>query len=348
MPPRNRDSRSLNLTVVAVVLWLATCNGIVYSQTSCRCARKHTAQSREQSNVDLEIAKIYVGLKNWPEAESHYVLAAKDPSSRREALAGLANVRSKFNAEKLVGETAPLAAAKSYDDRDIHPKSEDLYRNTATNSAITDETRKSALAGLEKALDSQKRDRMFTAVKEWTERIKSGLEFLFWLIALILGCILAGTAGRAIWKRRQIILFQEFKASSEDASRALSIILKHARARMQNPALAPGRTPGFLLLKMPTFSDELEPIEDLELGGSKIPFAAIAKELGKPKVQINGGFDASQPTGEIFAVIDGRGAKDQIYLNQAVRTQVPNQQQGDLFDFAYDVIVKASGAYANV
>ncbi len=348
-----REARTRRRSVATMALCLAVWGGMgLHGQTKCRCNVVHRARPKkpvkvEHVNADLEMAKIYAGMKNWPEAETHYVLAAQDPASRKEALAGLAEVRKRFNADKLAGEAAALTVAKSYADRDIQPEAEKLYQGSATNAAVSEGTRGAARAGLAKALDAQETDRLFASIKEWTERVKSSMESLFWVIALLLGFFLACTALQAIARRRKLILLHEFKSSSDEASRALSVTLQHARARMQHPALAPGRMPGFLLLTMPTFSDELEPIEDLELGGSKIPFAALAKEWGRPRVQISGGFDAGKPAGEIFAVIEAKRASEQIYLNQAVRTQVPAQQQRDLFDFAYDVIVKASGAYVD-
>jgi hypothetical protein len=335
---------------MTALLLLAICAGpSIQAQSTCNCTQKKRHTSKRHVNADLEMAKIYVRLKNWSEAEAHFVLAARDPLSLREALVGLEDARSKVNAEKLAGDAAPLDAAKLFEERDIQSKAEEIYRTTAQNSAIAESTRKAAADGLAKALDAQRSDRWFATTKEWMERIKGWVEFLFWLVALVLGIILGRAVIGSILRRRKIILFHGFDTPSDETSRSLAIMLRQARVRMQNPWLSPvGVMPAVLVQNMPTFDSELEPIEDLELGGAKIPFAAIARIWGDPKVQVHGAFDALSPSGSIFAAIKKRGVEQELYRAQRVRTGVPSQQRGDLFNFAYDVIVRASKAFDDV
>jgi hypothetical protein len=206
--------------------------------------------------------------------------------------------------------------------------------------------RKSAADGLATALKAQEPDRRNASLKEWTERIRGLVEFLFWALVLLIGFFLASAIWNTISRMRKAILFHDFSTPSDETSRGLAILFKQARARMQNPSLSPVTVmPAVLIRNLPTFSDEVEPIEDLELGGAKIPFAAIAGVWGQPKIQISGGFDGLSPLGDIFAVIKRRGDNQPIYREQVVRTGVPSQQRSDLFDFAYDVIIRSSTAY---
>jgi hypothetical protein len=297
-------------------------------------------------NADLEMAKVYLRLRDWSEAEQHFVSATKDPISEPEALLGLEAARREADNERRVGIAAPLGVAKLYEKNDIEPKAEEIYRSTATNSSAPEDVRKSAADELATSIKAQEWDRRYAWLKEWTERVKGGVEFGFWALVVLIGVFLA----RAIWntlsRRRKAILFHDFSTPSDETSRGLAILFKQARARMQNPSLSPVTVMSPVLIRnLPTFSDEVEPIEDLELGGAKIPFAAIAKVWGEPKIQISGGFDGLSPLGGIFAVIKRRDDNQPIYWEQVVRTGVPSQQRSDLFDFAYDVIIRSSTAY---
>jgi hypothetical protein len=335
---------------MATFLLFAVCTDLpTKAQTSCNCVRKKRPTARKHINADLEMAKIYARLKNWSEAEVHFVLAARDPISQKEALAGLEASRMKFNAEKLAGDAAPLEAGKIYQKNDLEAKAEEIYRAAAVSPAVGEITRQTAAGRLIDALEAQKWDRWFSKFKEWMERLKGAVEFLFWALALVLGLIFCVSIIQSIRRRRKMILFHEFKAPNEELSRSLAVTFKHARVRMQNPWLSPaGVMPTVLVRNMPTFDDEFEPIEDLELGGAKIPFAFIAKIWGEPAVQVNGGFDGVSPLGSVFAVIKKRDKRRETYRGQGVRMGVPNVQRRDLLDFAYDVIVRASKAYDNV
>lgn len=346
--PSEQRMRCMAAAAAAFVL-------LVMSMTVCAQAatkhnhglpRKRQSSAQKHVNADLEIAKVYMRLKNWSEAEEHFVLAARDPLSQTEALTGLENARSEIDAEKDMGETAPMGVAKLYEDNDIQDKAEAIYQSAATNSTVSEDTRKSAAEGLARILKAQGGDRFFSSVKVWSERIEGLVESFFWVAALLLSFVLAWHIGGAIFKRRKAVLFQDFITPSEELSRSLSIIFKQARSRMQNPSLSPiGAMSAVLVQHMPTFSDEVEPIEDLEIGGAKLPFAAIARLWGEPRIQISGGFDGLSPLGSIFATIKRRGGEQEIHRDQIVRTGVPSQQRGDLFDFAYDLIVRSSTAY---
>src|SRR5262244_2571837 len=104
---------SLNLLVGICVL-LQIWPYALLSQNACQNAPRKRHSVRRNVNPDLELAKIYMRLENWTEAEQHFVLAAKDPLSQKEALAGVEESRKRANSLKLLDDAAPLGVAKAY------------------------------------------------------------------------------------------------------------------------------------------------------------------------------------------------------------------------------------------
>jgi len=165
-------------------------------------------------------------------------------------------------------------------------------------------------------------------------------------VVVFFAVVLTGATLLSIAKRRRIILIRPFAAPTDEYSKSLNIHLKYAREMMRNPALAPaGNVPPALVTTM-LFDDESDPIEDVELAGSKIPFSALAKLFGRPGVQVGGSFDGVAPLGNAFCFIETRGSKADDSVQHAIRLGVSDQQRQDLRDFAYDVIRKAITANA--
>jgi hypothetical protein len=149
--------------------------------------------------------------------------------------------------------------------------------------------------------------------------------------------------------RRKSIHIHPFVAPTEEIANGLAFNLKYARAMMQNPALSPAaQMPAALVASLLMFSDEVDPIEDLEVAGSKIPLASLASLFGRPAIQVSGGFDGIAPLGYAYSLVQTRNGKSDSFHRQLVRVGVPSQQRRDLLDFAYDVVVRATAAYASV
>jgi hypothetical protein len=293
------------------------------------------APAAKKPNVEIEIARKYAQLGDWSEAEAHFLAAAKDPDSQAEALAGLENARRKADE----AQTAVLAAGKYYEDADMWSKAEDLYRPAAADKSLTEEARKEIDQRLALVLEKQRGDRRWAAIKDWIERVVG-------FVVVFFAVVLTGATLLSIAKRRRIILIRPFAAPTDEYSKSLNIHLKYAREMMRNPALAPaGNVPPALVTTM-LFDDESDPIEDVELAGSKIPFSALAKLFGRPGVQVGGSFDGVAPLGNAFCFIETRGSKADDSVQHAIRLGVPDQQRQDLRDFAYDVIRKAITANA--
>ena len=289
----------------------------------------------KKPKVEIEMARKYTQLGDWSEAEAHFLAAAKDPDSQAEGLAGLENARRKADE----AQTAVLAAGKYYEDADMWSKAEDLYRPAAADKSLTEEARKEISQRLALVLEKQRGERRWAAIKDWIERVVGFVVILF-AVTLTVATLLS------IAKRRRIILIRPFVAPTDEYAKSLNIHLKYAREMMRNPALAPaGNVPPALVTTM-LFDDESDPIEDVELAGSKIPFSALAKLFGRPGVQVGGSFDGVAPLGNAFCFIETRGSKADDSVQHAIRLGVPDQQRQDLRDFAYDVIRKAITANA--
>jgi hypothetical protein len=296
------------------------------------------APAPKKPNVEIEIAKKYAQLEDWSEAEAHFLTAAKDPDSQAEALAGLESARRKADA----AQTAVLAAGKYYEDAEMWSKAEDLYRPAAADKSLSEEARKEIGERLALVLEKQQGDRRWAEAKDWMDRLTILVGYALIGFALVL----AVATFRSIAGRRRIILIRPFAASTDENAKGLAIQLKYAREMMRHPALAPaGQVPPALVTMM-LFDDETEPIEDVELAGSKIPFSALAKLFGKPGVQVDGSFDGVTPLGTAYSSIQTRGATADDFVQHAIRVGVPDQQRQDLRDFAYDVIRKAITANA--
>jgi hypothetical protein len=292
----------------------------------------------KKPNVEIEIAKKYVQLGDWSEAETHFLAAAKDPDSQAEALAGLENARRKVDET----QTAVLAVGKHYEDAEMWSKAEDLYRPAAADKSLSEEARKKIGERLPLVLEKQHWDRRWAEAKDWMDR----LTILVGYAVILFAPFLVGATVLSIVRRRRIILIRAFAAPTEEYAKGLAIHLKYAREMMRHPALAPAGNVPPALVTMMLFDDETEPIEDVELAGSKIPFSALAKLFGKPGVQVGGNFDAVTPLGNAFCFIETRCSKADDSVQHAIRLGVPDQQRQDLRDFAYDVIRKAITANA--
>jgi hypothetical protein len=293
---------------------------------------------RGVTNPEIEIAKKYAQLGDWSEAETHFLAAAKDPDNQAEALAGLENARRKADE----AQTAVLAVGKHYEDAEMWSKAEDLYRPAAADKSLSEETRKEIGQRLSLVLEKQRWDRRWAEAKDWMDRLTILVGYALIAFALVL----AVATFRSIAKRRRIILIRSFSAPTDEYAKGLAIHLKYAREMMRHPALAPAGNVPPALVTMMLFDDETEPIEDVELAGSKIPFSALAKLFGKPGVQVGGSFDGVAPLGNAFCFIETRRSTADDSVQHAIRLGVPDQQRQDLRDFAYDVIRKAITANA--
>ena len=165
---------------------------------------------------------------------------------------------------------------------------------------------------------------------------------LAWAAGLLAAVVLLFAALWEIWKRRQGTVIRDFVAPKDELAKGMALKLKYARATMRNPALSPvGAMPAPLVKNLFLFEDEVPAIEDLDLAGTTVPFAALTKLFGEPRVQVSGGYDGQAPKGLAYAEIRSRQYGLVALRRKEIRVGTPSET-ADTLDFAYDVVVRTS------
>lgn len=286
------------------------------------------------ANTDLVLAKEFASLGDWKDAEAHFADAAKypNPNSQMEALACLETAHIKLGA-------ALLQAGELFESEHQWSKAEDLYRTAVADPATNRETREVLGERLKASLEAERRE-------DWwaigSDAVKDAVEATVFVLALIL---FVATV-TSIYKSRKRILIYPFTAPTDELAKGLNNYFRYARSMMQNPALSPaGQVPAVLVEDLLTFDDEIEPIEDLEIAGSKVPLASLSKLFGRPLIRVTGGFDGIEPLGNAYSVVKTHDGSADAFVNHTIQMGVPSVQRRDLVNFAYDVLVKASSAH---
>lgn len=326
---------------IALALWASLSLQVVAEDNPCNCtAIKPKGHQQRSENFDLKMARIYMALQNWNEAETHFVAAARDPDASSESLSGLEQARRNIDREKAQSDEALLNAAQIYHDNGLSEKAQELYQTLASDSGVREATRARARTGLAASLADQSGKRFLAKIRDQADKMESVLEAASWGFAFIAGLILAIAAVLAIRKRRSLAVIRDFAAPKDESAREVALNLRYARAMMGKPSFSPvGLMPAPLLERMfVVFEAELPPIENLELGGAKLPFAPLAELFGGPRVQITGGYDGASPSGLAFAEISTRRDGVVRFTKKEIRTGTP-QERADNLDFAYDVLV---------
>jgi hypothetical protein len=287
---------------------------------------------------ELSVASMFADLGEWKDAEAHFTAATKEEKCRQQGLAGIKVARTHE-------EAILLRAGQIYEGENQWSKAADLYRAVASDSSIGDATRNVANERLRSVLLAQAREKRWSgprdSVSEW---VKDAFELIVFVLSLFL---LVFTA-RSIWKSRRVILIHPFDAPTDELAKGMNIQMRYARVTMNNPAFSSAaQMPPFLIENL-RFSDEVEPIEDLEIAGSKIPFSSLGKLFGRPRVRVTGGFDGIAPVGNAYSFIQTYDSNGDAFIRHEIRIGVPSEQRLDLLNFAYDVIVKASSANSDV
>ena len=286
---------------------------------------------------ELSLAQNFASVGDWKDAESHFTAAVQDSNCQAEALAGIQNAKSNE-------ATNLLETGMIYESKSQWAKAEEVYRAVANDSStevIRQAGRDRLAAVVEAEVEEKKWSALRNSISEW---IKAIAEFVAVSLAMILGFFTI----LSIFKSRRRILIYPFSAPTDELAKGLGIQLRYARLTMNNPAFSRAvQIPPFLVENL-EFSDDVEPIEDLEIGGGKIPFASLGKLFGRSRVRVTGGFDGVGPTGNAYSIIETQDGEGDTFVRREIRIGVPNEQRLDLLDFAYDVMVKASAAYVDI
>lgn len=289
---------------------------------------------------ELEIARAYMNAKEYKTAEGYFILAARQQRVRKQALEGLVEAlqlgHDAKEKERQERESQILEAAKLYESNGMWVKSEDSFKSLIApgTAHLTD-----AKEGFANALNEQWRENLFSEISEWIKRL---LEVL----ALILAFCLLAAYVRILFKRRKSVEILPFVAPTDEFRNRLSASLAYARAAMLDPAGSPATTvPASLVAGLPPFIDELPELEDLEIGGAKLPLAAISKIWGTPAVEARSGADGLDPVGSGYSVMKIRGQKTLRFHKWQIRATPPNALRDDVRDFSYNVLIEVLSAY---
>lgn len=331
-----------NMRFFGFVLAVATVAPFTVSsaaQTPCCCTSPpHRCAAPVRS--ELEIACAYMNAKEYKTAEEYFILAAKQQSVRKQALEGLAEaLKLEHDAkekERQEMETQILETARLYESNGMWSKSEDSFKSLIAPGTIHITEAKEGLA---RALDEQWRENFYTNISEWIKRILESL-------ALILAIWLLFAYGQILFKRRKSVEILPFVTPTDDFRNRLSASLAYVRAAMLDPAGSPATTlPASLVAGLPPFIDELPELEDLEIGGAKLPLAAISKIWGIPAVEARSGADGLEPVGSGYSVMKIRGQETPRFHKWQIRATPPGALRDDVRDFSYNVLIEVLSAY---
>jgi hypothetical protein len=299
------------------------------------CAAKAEAPQATTSavNADLKLARDFASLGDWRDAGAHFADAAKDPASQQEALACI-------NTARAMVDSAVLQAGQLYESERQWSKAEDLYRTAIVDPSTGSKSRQVLAERLKAVLQAEHRENLWSKCNDLVKDVAETAVFFFALVLFVVTV-------RSIRKSRKLILVHPFTAPTDELAKGLNNYFRYARAMMQNPALSPaGQVPAVLVEDLLTFDDEIEPIEDLEIAGSKVPFSSLSKLFGQSRIRVTGGFDGVAPFGNAYSIVKTHDGSADVFVNHTIRVGVPSMQRRDLVDFAYDVLVKASSAHA--
>ncbi|HEY1940181.1 MAG TPA: hypothetical protein VGJ33_19805 [Candidatus Angelobacter sp.] len=327
-------SRQLLLALFAMAVLCPTHGNTAGSRAKAAPAKP----MKGTCDTELILAKKFADLGDWKNAQIHFVAAANETKCQDESLAGIEIAKRR-------AEAILLRNGEIYEAEHQWSKAEALYSAAASDPSLRDTTRYVAGDRLRSVLQRQADARRW---KEWRDTIAQWAKDLVGLIVFLLSMILLVFTIKSIRRHRRVILIRPFAAPTEEVSTGLNIQLKYARLTMNNPAFSRASPiPPFLIENL-RFSDEVEPIEDLEIAGSKIPFSSLQKLFGRPRVEVTGGFDGVAPMGNAYSMVKTVDSSADAFVGRQIRVAVPHEQRLDLLDFAYDVIVKASSAYADI
>src|SRR5262245_56311520 len=179
---------------------------------------------------------------------------------------------------------------------------------------------------------------------EWLDKWLLNAGRILLIASVLLGLLLFA---RAVLRKRKMIQFLPFRASTDDAAKQMAFWLERVLADLRSPAptlpLAPGLTSSLPFMALPGLADPF-PELDFEVGGAKIPFQALAELFAKPRARVTGTWYAGA-TGAALATIERRWRLEYVPFSHKLRPihhAAGVMQDHDLELFAYAVYIEAS------
>lgn len=304
-----------------------------------------TPQSRPQQPVELSFAlaagQQYEQLGEWEKAEEQFLKAANDPTpgARQTALTAIVRVRRSLRDQR---RHSALAAARLLEDQERWKEAEQTYLDLLKSDPGATMEVGDALSRLRPRLNGKRWAEAFDETAANTGRV-----------LLVLSVVLVlSVAGYAISKARRCIQFLPFRGSSDTGAKQIAFWLGRVRAELRAPAapsfLSPSLVSGLPFIRMPDLPEQLSESPELEVGGIKLPLKQLTQIVGVPRVRVSGGWMVGSITGDAYAEIERRrGAEFEPHsvITRAIASSPGDVQDRDLRLFAYDVLIKAGGAY---
>jgi hypothetical protein len=295
------------------------------------------AQQRPISPFSLEAARQLFDLYAWDKAEEHFLKleSSASPADRQQALDGIKNSRKHIIEEKRSGS---FAAARLLEALERWKDAEQAYVEIA----------KTDPEGAMLAAAEAERLKPKINNARWPEALDD-LVLKLGHILLIPSIVYAVFRfWRAARRSRTSIKFQPFRASTDDAAKQLAFWLESTLANLRSPAPAfptwPGLKSTLPLMRLPEIGDELE-LEDLEVGGVKVPLKQLIQSIAVPRARVSGHWYVGSATGSAYVSVEKRkwlGLRHASSAEQAVTSVGGPAQDADLRRFAYAVFIEAS------
>lgn len=305
--------------------------------TSIAAAPAQQTQPPPRPSFALAAADQLSALGAWDKAEEQYLKleSTASASERAQALAGIKNARQHILDDKRAGA---FAAARAFERLKRWKDAEQAYIDIVKSDPGA---ARDAAAAADRIKARITNDRWPEVVDDWS--LKLGRILLIFSVVLAIFLF-----SRAIRKARTSIRFQPFKASSEDAAKQMAFWLESSLADLQSPAPTYPAWPGLVntlaLMRLPGIGEDLE-LEDVEIGGFKVPFKQLLQIVAVPRARVSGNWYVGAVTGSAYVAVEKRkgfGFELSSSVRRPVNSTAGPLQDDDLQRFAYAVFIEAA------
>jgi len=237
-----------------------------------------------------------------------------------------------------------LAAAKLLEEQDDWKDAEQSYLDLL----------KSDPAAAPEVADALNRIRPRLFGKRWAEAFDRDAANAGRVLLVVSVLAIISITVRAIVKARRSIQFLPFLASTDGGAKQIAFWLARSHAELTSPSepfvFSPALTMSLPLLllpnQMPPLAPPLSEVPEFEIAGFKLkPFTLV---LALPRVRVSGGWMVGSTSGSAYAQIElrrGMGFESHSVIDRPIESAPGTGQDRDLRLFAYDVLMKASGAF---
>jgi len=277
-------------------------------------------------------------LHAWDKAEEQYLKldsSNASPADRRQALDGIKAARQRILEEKRAGA---FAAARVFETLERWKDAEQAYADIAKTDP---ERAPQAAASAERLRPRLTNARWPEAIDDWVLKLGRILLLPSILYAFFRFC-------RAVQRSRASIKFQPFRASTDDAAKQMAFWLESTLANLRSPAPGfptwPGLANTLPLMRLPEIGEELE-LENLEIGGVKVPFKQLMQSIAVPRARVSGHWYVGSAMGSAYVAVEKREwltLRHSSSAEQSVTSVAGPAQDADLRRFAYAVFIEAS------